>query len=65
MPPGLLPENLSIPQNLRTPKFFPLSKWSARMFARCCEQKIVMSVSMWSASFHACVNKPKRSLIRN
>ena len=36
------------------------SKWSALMFARCCEQKtMIMSVSMWPASFHTCVNKKK------
>ena len=67
---------LSIARNFLSPKKFTLkiatyaeinqwSKRSARMFSRCCEQKIViMSVSMCSASFHTCVKNKKWSLIR-
>ena len=34
------------------------------MFGQCCEQKIVVMSKHESASFHTCVNKTKRSIIR-
>ena len=58
MPPSLLPENLSAPkisaQNiyLRRNKLLAILKCIPRMFAQCCEQKIVvMSESMSELHF--------------